>query len=905
MIAVLLFDLISSSLELEYIGSEILCSAYSAAAIVAATLVMRHSPHDVIEDVRVAEGAEHRKTVFVVSRHNLLRSSDGGEWKRLTQGLGPYKLSSLAASPAFATDHTLFVGSLGGGVFRSRDGGANWTACNHGIGDAHIVLLGISPDFAQSGALIALGHNGVLYRTGDGGDTWKGICSPELLSADSPTADDSGRSAEEYWLSPVHDAGEAWKKWHRTVGITCVAFASDAILVGTSEGTMYVSLDQGVSWKRFARVSASGRITCIAVAPGGSLDGCVFVGTEYESVFRVSHAGTRVERAGHARGLSRVTAMGFLLDSQGNLNLLACSWDKALFVSRDQGKSWVRKAAGLTKNLQADERRFGAPHFSGIAVAPGNASLDVYVGGFDGLFRTQDLDNAWESVETLPLGIVSSIAVSSDLEKSSTLAVATYGAGVYVLPNGATSWQIRNRGLDTLRLGVIRFSPDYMHDRTVFTVAEGQVLRSIDSEPWQATRLLPASSRRSIPVRVFAGLRTAQRLASIHVNKRSLNRLKSLFQLAAVHTGGRISNYVFPTVIAFSPGYREDRTILVGTRAHGVFRSADGGRSFSQVWDGHGRFVFSLAVSPGYPREGLLYASLSDGIYCSRDAASTWERLESGPPFRSARLVLSPAFDVDNTLFVGGYRGLWRSSDRGGHWHTQPIGAEFGPTAIGGIALSPTFGLDGLMLVYAHGKGLHRSTNRGESFARLRWSDREGDHAFTPLRCFPDTETLFQFSPTFAEDRIIVAASMDRIYISHDAGTTWASLPKPTRYEGSRAEIVYRGNWTLVFDDAFGAQCAYRSCSPLAEAKLSFFGAGISWVGTRGPDHGIANVYVDDKLRATVDLYSPERQTASTAFATTLPPGRHHITVQVQRAKNSKSTSREVVIDAFEVGPSG
>jgi hypothetical protein len=117
---------------------------------IALGLILLHSPHDVIEGI-----VGKRKTVFVISRHNLLRSSESGCWKRLTTGLGGWKLSSLILSPNFAVDKTMFVASFGGGVFRSVDGGLSWTSSCQGLGEPHILLLGISPDFERSCILFA------------------------------------------------------------------------------------------------------------------------------------------------------------------------------------------------------------------------------------------------------------------------------------------------------------------------------------------------------------------------------------------------------------------------------------------------------------------------------------------------------------------------------------------------------------------------------------------------------------------------------------------------------------------------------------------------------------------------------------------------------------------------------
>lgn len=59
-----------------------------------------------------------------------------------------------------------------------------------------------------------------------------------------------------------------------------------------------------------------------------------------------------------------------------------------------------------------------------------------------------------------------------------------------------------------------------------------------------------------------------------------------------------------PSLIEFSPDFREDRTLFIGTFMHGLFRSVDGGSSFSLVLEGAERSLYSVAVSPEFGADG-------------------------------------------------------------------------------------------------------------------------------------------------------------------------------------------------------------------------------------------------------------------------------------------------------------
>jgi photosystem II stability/assembly factor-like uncharacterized protein len=62
---------------------------------------------------------------------------------------------------------TLYVGSEGGGVFKSSDGGDHWLAVNSGLGE--LTVDGLVMDPGNPDVLYACGPNGV-YKTLSGGE---------------------------------------------------------------------------------------------------------------------------------------------------------------------------------------------------------------------------------------------------------------------------------------------------------------------------------------------------------------------------------------------------------------------------------------------------------------------------------------------------------------------------------------------------------------------------------------------------------------------------------------------------------------------------------------------------------------------------------------------------------------
>ena len=92
------------------------------------------------------------------------------------------------------------------------------------------------------------------------------------------------------------------------------------------------------------------------------------------------------------------------------------------------------------------------------------------------------------------------------------------------------------------------------------------------------------------------------------------------------------------------------------------------------------------------------------------------------------------------------------------------------------------------------------------------------------------------------------------------------------------------------------------SSGPSAQATLPFNGTSISWIGYRGPDAGIARVYIDGSFVAEVDLYYSDPRIQAILF--TSPPladGSHTITIEATGLKNAASSGTLVAVDAFDV----
>ncbi|PSJ15881.1 hypothetical protein C7H79_16600, partial [Nitrosomonas supralitoralis] len=135
-------------------------------------------------------------------------------------------------------------------------------------------------------------------------------------------------------------------------------------------------------------------------------------------------------------------------------------------------------------------------------------------------------------------------------------------------------------------------------------------------------------------------------------------------------------------------------------------------------------------------------------------------------------IAVSPQFATDKMVFVGTSNGLYRSKNGGNNWVTMTQ-KHIGPgTAIQQAEFSPNFANDGLIFVIVHGKGLYRITLN--SSGQIISSKNVGDVLLQQNIQF----TEFRISPNFATDATLLGVARDNSYISTNGGVTWTLAGK-------------------------------------------------------------------------------------------------------------------------------
>ncbi|HID73017.1 TPA: glycosyl hydrolase, partial [Candidatus Micrarchaeota archaeon] len=349
---------------------------------------------------------------------------------------------------------TLYISSLGDGIYKTKDEGGSWKKVNHGLGTLRIDLIAVSTD--SDDMVLAAGAGKGLYITYNGGASWTSV---------------PGIKGKVTAMAPF-------------------SRAEKNLIVGDDRGALFASDDGGYNWKKLTSIYEGGAIRSIAVATDPTAGRILFVGTEKQGIYKITaQSGAPVEIN---RGISDKSILSIALSPgfPADATLYASTWRKGVFRSQDGGKSWKKYSEGLTTNAQADRPRFRRPHFSALKIVNGPAPhKTLFLCGFNGLFTRVDREKeVWEEIETLSTAIVEGLDISPDYGNDSQIVISTYLQGPHISRNGGVTWEPINKGFinhkhpeRNIRIFEILFSPTYRDDRALFVTSWNHLWRSTNS----------------------------------------------------------------------------------------------------------------------------------------------------------------------------------------------------------------------------------------------------------------------------------------------------------------------------------------------------------------------------------------------------------------------------------------
>lgn len=778
-----------------------------------------------------------------------LSEDEGASWTPVLSG----EISEVAVSPADPS--RVYALARHQHVYRSDDGGLTWEPSLSLTADHHMVGLWsdpVDPDvayFSTIWVILFTEDPTYLYRTADGGITWEPVLSSILA-----TVDDVGFGSG---LEPAHlglfstfvvrseDGGLTWALLapEGLDGVTLGELAGDPATAGrflasTWDGELLESTDSGDSWHPYGAGLPGGaflRLLFDRASPE-----TVYAATQGRGIFRSVDGGATWAPVGTGAPADRPT---------GVLDLALNGEPQRLFAGTDHGVLAARPdlappclAGPATLCLQGGrfEARVAWQDFQGGAGEGRAIPLTDDTGSF-WFFRDTNLELAVKVLNGSAVngfywnfyGSLSNVPFTLTLRDS-----VTGEQRFYVNPERVFASRGDTRGFPAIsgteRAGLAAAPPTAPADEPARAVpatgtAGGWTPVGPDGGPIWA--LLP---RAGDPETVLAG-----------------SGASGIFRSA---DGGDTWTLLpdSPASAAAEPlelHEGPDGLVYVLHFDGSVYRSPDGGGSWIRCPDPPGDFhAGTLAVDPLTP--GVVYAGAFDGLRKSVDAGRTWQRVESFPPnpdpFPGFLGVDDLTFDAaGETLWAATFQGAFRSPDGGATWVPANGGLTGDARRVETLAAVP--GVPERLYAATDG-GIYETLDGGDSWI---------------LRGPSPVILVYDLVVDPADPAHLWTRSFDPLHESRDRGATWepvGALPDPiyavtadprgngTVYAGSDLG-VHRSRdggatWELVDDGLHARDVADLAAHPgvpdrlLAASREGIFRSadgGAGWTRTLTP----------------------------------------------------------------------
>jgi photosystem II stability/assembly factor-like uncharacterized protein len=277
---------------------------------------------------------------------------------------------------------------------------------------------------------------------------------------------------------------------------------------------------------------------------------------------------------------------------------------------------------------------FEGGRITALAIDP-TAPTTLYVGTYDGVFKSTNGGAAWSVVNT---GDVRALAI--DPAAPSTLYVGTVfdGGGVIKSTNGGAAWDTVNSGLTNINVEALAIDP--VTPSTLYAGTWGGVFKSTNGgAAWSLVYTGDVTA-----IAIDSATPTTLYVATYSGVFKSTN---SGMAWSAVNIG--LTNHHDVAVLTIDPVTTS--TLYAGTGG-GVFKSTNGGGNWSAVNIGlTSTGVRALVIDPTTP--STLYAGTGGGVFKSTNGGVAWSAFNTG--LTSSTNVYALAIDsaTPSTLYAG------------------------------------------------------------------------------------------------------------------------------------------------------------------------------------------------------------------------------------------------------------
>ena len=639
---------------------------------------------------------------------------------------------------------TLWVGGVGGGVWKTTNNAASFFPCDDWMGSLAVSCMAldqINPDVLYAGTGEGFGNGDAIpglgvFKSDDGGASWRQLDNFLLNNyninrlAISPTNNKVILAATSSGIARSTDAGTNWTSaflsgsvldvaFNPANGMQCIAAAGN----NSISGLALYSTNAGNTWTTATGVAATGRVE-LAYAPSNpnivyasqdTNNGTLWISIDGGISYTLRNTGSNYlgSQGGYANCI--------WVDPNSPSNLVVGGLD--LWRSTDGGATltqisdWaINENNNAMISVHADHHAIvSVPGFDGVS------NPMVYFGNDGGLYCATNIYSVTSTVGWLNLnnnlGITQPYGIAANPTTMTTIIGSQDTGSTKWSPGQGTSWTIWGFG-DGGFCAADPTDPNYFYGEYVYLqiyrstngtrsqnyiyggIADAGTVAGYDDDdadaPHNANFIAPFVLDPNNPNTMLAGGSNLWRSVNIKAPTPS-------WTCITTNNANPRLDIKFISAIAVTPGNSD--IIWIAYSDGAVFQTTNGTGAFPK-WTrkspGPVNECSGLAIDPNNPN--TVYACFSgfgaNNLYRTMDGGATWTNVSAGLPAAPLHSAVVAPFN-SSYIYVGSDLGVFGSADQGVTWSP----ANEGPANVQVLSLAWA---RNFLLVATHGRGAYR-----------------------------------------------------------------------------------------------------------------------------------------------------------------------------------------------------
>ena len=669
-----------------------------------------------------------RKTATAAASTVTSPDIDRAHWLKLGPGNIGGRIRTIYIHP---TDTNLiFIGSVGGGIWKSTDGGDSWSAVDDFMGNLAVTSIVADPrtvNNVDSTVLYASTGEGFynidalrgygIFKSTDGGETWNHLSSTSplddsdwyyvnRLAVNSDGVIMAVASGKAIFTSK--DDGTNWTKTDTSYHMRDVDFDprnNAKAIASTLEGRVLYTNDTGTTWQTSTIVDSSWARVEIAYAESNNT---VYASVDKDSgtIYKSTDNGAswiKVSNPQHLGGQGWYANI-IWVDPTDKNHLIAGGLD--LYESTDGAQNWTKISTWYyNASVHADQHMIiEDPSYDG------NTNKRIFFGNDGGIFKTDDIttvnanssNNGWVNLNH-------NLAITQFYGGAGMAGSKIVGGAQDngdLIQDTGTSWRDMYGGdggfssiAEQTTQGKYFYFGEYVYLR-LHRSDNGADANNI----WDNGRLPDANTDANFiapfmmdpndPDTLLAGGAQLWRSS----NARATDPDNVTWDSIKADTGTHISQ------IAVAEG--NSSIILVGYNNGEIYKTTDGtdnAPTWTKIHDANGKMVLSLMIDKN--DTDTFYAGFggyaSSNLQKTIDGGGNWNTISADLPEAPVRAIVRNPNDR-NYLYVGTEVGIFISKDGGQNWETDNKGPA-------NVSVEKLFWYDDNTLIAAtHGRGMFK-----------------------------------------------------------------------------------------------------------------------------------------------------------------------------------------------------